>query len=663
MFDIVPGNFNTSLCFILTLHQYAANLNIISMSEPIKHECGIAMIRLLKPLEFYLSKYNTPFYGLNKLHLMMQKQHNRGQDGAGITCLKFGLAPGNKYINRIRSNSVSPIQDIFKKAYKPITKLNLNKPERINDVQWLKEHMEFTGELFMGHLRYGTFGADTLENLQPMIRFNNWMTKTLVLAGNFNMTNVDELFNLLIDMGQYPVETSDTITIMEKIGYFLDQENEKLYQQFKKERLEKRDISRHIAKDLDVQEILVNSSEHWDGGYAIGGLLGHGDAFLIRDPAGIRPAFYYVDDEVAVAASERPVIQTSFNIPEDDVKELQPGHALIIKRNGSFTEKAFTEQLEKKACSFERIYFSRGTDSDIYKERKNLGRALVPAIMESIHNDLTNTVFSYIPNTASSAFRGLINELHNVCDSIKQDEISRIDPAKEAAKLKEILSFRPRVENIAVKDIKLRTFITKDSQRDDLVGHVYDITYGVVRPGIDNLVVIDDSIVRGTTLKQSIIRILARLKPKNIIIASSAPQIRYPDCYGIDMAKLGDFIAFRAAIELLKDTGRQNVINEVYKIAKAQQHLPKEEIVNHVKEIYKPFTPQQISDKIAELLTPQGLEPGLKIIYQNIEDLHRSIPNHKGDWYFTGNYPTSGGNKVVNLSYIHYIEGTNKRAY
>lgn len=633
------------------------------MSEPIKHECGIAMVRLLKPLEFYLSKYGTAFYGLNKLHLMMQKQHNRGQDGAGIACLKFDLDPGNKYINRIRSNSVSSIQDIFKQAYKPFSELCLHNPERINDVQWLKHNMEFTGELFMGHLRYGTFGANNLENLQPMIRFNNWMTKTLVLAGNFNMTNVDELFNLLIDRGQYPVETSDTVTIMEKIGYFLDQENDKLYHQYKKDGLEKRDISPRIGLDFDIQQMLVNSSKSWDGGYAIVGLLGHGDAFLMRDPAGIRPVFYYVDDEVAVAASERPVIQTSFNIPEDDVKELQPGYTLIIKKNGNISEEPFAEPLEKKSCSFERIYFSRGTDSDIYRERKNLGRALVPAIMDAINNDLTTAVFSYIPNTASSAFRGMINELHNVCDRIKYDEISQIDPVKEPDKLKEILSFRPRVENVAVKDLKLRTFITQDSQRDDLVGHVYDITYGVIRPGVDNLVVIDDSIVRGTTLKQSIIRILARLQPKNIIIASSAPQIRYPDCYGIDMAKLGDFIAFRATIELLKDTRRQDVINEVYKKSKAQQHLPKESIVNYVKEIYKPFTAQQISDKIAELLTPKGLEPGLKIIYQSIEDLHSSIPEHTGDWYFTGNYPTPGGNKVVNLSYIHYIEGTDKRAY
>jgi len=633
------------------------------MSELIKHECGIALIRLLKPLEHYLSKYGTSFYGLNKLHLMMQKQHNRGQDGAGIACLKLDLEPGNKYIDRIRSNSVSPIQDIFKKAYKPISKLAAKQAERLNDVQWLKENMEFTGELFMGHLRYGTFGANVVQNLQPMIRYNNWMTKSLVLAGNFNMTNVDELFNLLIDLGQYPVETSDTITIMEKIGHFLDQENEKLYQQFKQEGMEKREISPRIAEDLDISRILINSSKNWDGGYAILGLLGHGDAFLMRDPSGIRPAFYYADDEVVVAASERPVIQTTFNVHEQDVQEIQPGYALIIKKNGETNEQEFREPLEKKSCSFERIYFSRGTDSDIYRERKNLGSALVPAVMEAIDDDLSNTVFSFIPNTASSAFRGMIDELHNVCDDFKQEEISKIDPVKDPERLKEILAFRPRIDNIAVKDVKLRTFITQDSQRNDLAGHVYDVTYGVVRPGLDNLVVIDDSIVRGTTLKQSIIRILARLEPKNIIIASSAPQIRYPDCYGIDMAKLADFIAFRAAIELLKETGREQVINEVYIKSKEQQHLPKEAIVNHVKEIYKPFTAQEISDKIAELLRPPGLKPGLKIIYQSIENLHHAIPGHRGDWYFTGNYPTPGGNKVVNMSYIHYIEGTNRRAY
>ena len=633
------------------------------MSEPIKHECGIALLRLLKPLEYYIAKYGTAFYGLNKLHLMMQKQHNRGQDGAGIGCIKFDLEPGSKYIDRIRSNSITPIQDVFKKAYKPLKKLAKNHPDRAMDVQWLKNHVEFSGELFLGHLRYGTYGVYSIESLHPMIRYNNWMTKSLMLVGNFNMTNVDELFNLLIDLGQYPVETSDTVTILEKIGHFLDEENERLYRHYKEEGYEKREISPKIAAGLDVGNILKKSCKRWDGGYAIAGLLGHGDAFVMRDPAGIRPAYYYADEEVVVAASERPVIQTTFNVSEDSIRELKPGYALIVKRNGSFEEVLTREPLEKRSCSFERIYFSRGTDSAIYRERKNLGRALVPSIMDAIGHDLDNTVFSYIPNTAASAFRGMMDELHHLCDGIKLEKISRMQMPPDPVALKKILSLRPRVENIAVKDVKLRTFITQDSERDDLVGHVYDITYGTIRPQTDNLVVIDDSIVRGTTLRQSIIRILARLHPKNIIIASSAPQIRYPDCYGIDMARLNDFIAFKAAIALLKESGQEHVINEVYKKCKSQQGLPREEIVNSVKLIYKPFSAEKISEKIAELLTPPGLEPGLRIIYQGIDDLHKAIPDHRGDWYFTGDYPTPGGNNVANLSFIHYIEGSNKRAY
>jgi amidophosphoribosyltransferase len=633
------------------------------MSEPIKHECGIALLRLLKPLEYYIAKYGTAFYGLNKLHLMMQKQHNRGQDGAGIGCIKFDMEPGSKYIDRIRSNSNTPIQDVFKKAYKPIKNLIKNHPERALDIQWLKNHVEFSGELFLGHLRYGTYGLYSIESLHPMIRYNNWMTKSLMLVGNFNMTNVDELFNLLIDLGQYPVETSDTVTILEKIGHFLDAENERLYRYYKEEGYEKREISPRIAAGLDVGNILKKSCKRWDGGFAIAGLLGHGDAFVMRDPAGIRPAYYYADEEVVVAASERPVIQTTFNVMEDSIRELKPGYALIVKRNGSFEEVLTREPLEKRSCSFERIYFSRGTDSAIYRERKNLGRALVPSIMEAIGGDLENTVFSYIPNTAASAFRGMMDELHHLCDGIKLERISKMKMPPDPVALREILSLRPRVENIAVKDVKLRTFITQDSERDDLVGHVYDITYGTIRPRTDNLVVIDDSIVRGTTLRQSIIRILARLQPKNIIIASSAPQIRYPDCYGIDMARLSDFIAFKAAIALLKESGQEYMINDVYKECKAQQHLPKEEIVNSVKLIYKAFSAEKISEKIAELLTPPGLVPGLRIIYQGIDNLHKSIPDHRGDWYFTGDYPTPGGNYVANLSFIHYIEGSNKRAY
>ena len=633
------------------------------MSELIKHECGIALIRLLKPLEYYLSKYGTGFYGLNKLHLLMQKQHNRGQDGAGIAGIKLDMEPGHNYISRIRSNSESPIKDIFNKVYNKLIKLQKKHPDRLKDVQWLKNNIDFTGELFLGHLRYGTYGQNKIDNLHPVIRANNWITRNLVLAGNFNMTNVDELFNKLVEYGQYPVETSDTITILEKIGHFLDEENERLYRQFKKEGYSKRESTDKIADSLDLQSILQKSSVNWDGGYTIAGLLGHGDAFVLRDPSGIRPAFYYKDDEVVVAASERPVIQTAFNVPVDRIKDLQPGYALIIRKDGRTGEFLCKEKREYKSCSFERIYFSRGTDKDIYTERKCLGKLLTPSILKAIDYDLENTVFSYIPNTASVAFRGLAEELDLFCNSVKKDKIIQLGENVTSEKLDKILQLKPRIEKIAVKDVKLRTFITQENQRDDLVGHVYDVTYGIIRRGVDNLLILDDSIVRGTTLKQSIIKILDRLGPKKIIVASSAPQIRYPDCYGIDMTKLNNFIAFRATIELLRDTNRQNVINEVYKKCKEQENKPKEEIINYVKEIYKPFTAGQISDKIAEMLTTKKINAEVKIIYQTIEDLHEAIPNHKGDWYFTGDYPTPGGNKVVNKSFINYIEGRNERAY
>lgn len=632
------------------------------MSEIINHECGIALLRLLKPLEFYLGKYGTGFYALNKMHLMMQKQHNRGQDGTGIANVKLDMDPGVKYINRYRSNSSTPIIDTFNYIYSKFNEIRKERPELLKDVNWLKKNMAFTGEVFLAHLRYGTFGGHGIENLHPVMRKSNWITKNLVLAGNFNMTNVDELFNHLVELGQYPIETTDTITILEKIGHFLDEENELHYQKYKGQGLVKREISDKIANDLNIREILINAAKRWDGGYAIAGMLGHGDAFVMRDPSGIRPAFYYYDDEIAVAASERPVIQTTFNVKAEDVRELKPGHVLIIKKDGSIEEVSFTKPHEKKACSFERIYFSRGTDKDIYQERKNLGKLLAPAILQSINHDLNNTVFSYIPNTAAVAFKGLIEETNSFCNRIKADRIIELGPDITHKKLDEILTFSPRVEDIAVKDIKLRTFITKDTGRDDLVGHVYDITYGVVREGIDNLVVIDDSIVRGTTLRQSIIRILDRLKPKKIIIASSAPQIRYPDCYGIDMTKLNDFVAFRAAIELLRDTRQENIINEVYKKAKAQEGLPKEEIVNHVKDIFRPFTARQLSQKIAEIVTPPEVTTKVEIIYQTIEDLHAAIPHHTGDWYFTGNYPTPGGNKVVNKSFINFVEKKDVRA-
>jgi len=633
------------------------------MSEQIKHECGIALIRLLKPLEYYLGQHGTSLYGLKKLHLLMQKQHNRGQDGAGIASIKFDLTPGNKFINRIRSNSNAPIADVFNEAYNNIEKTIDRNADRLSDVNWLKENVEFSGELFLGHLRYGTFGIHSFELLHPVIRRSNWKTKNLVLAGNFNLTNVDELFESLIDLGQYPIETSDTITILENIGHYLDDENERLYRGYKDKGMGKREISPMIGDNLDMQTILAKASRDWDGGYAIVGMVGHGDAFALRDPSGIRPVFYYKDEDVVVVASERPVIQTTFDVQYESVHELKPGNALIIKKMGSVKEVPILAPLEQKACSFERIYFSRGTDRDIYKERKHLGKSLAPVILKALDYNLKETVFSYIPNTAAVAFRGLAEELDKFYDQIKKDKIMQLGNDVSGQQLDEILALRPRIEKVAVKDAKLRTFITQDQERNDLVGHIYDITYGTINRGVDNLVVLDDSIVRGTTLKKSIIRILDRLGPRRIIVASSAPQIRYPDCYGIDMTKLSDFIAFQAAIELLKESNKQDIINAVYKKSLEQQDLPKEEMVNHVKEIYKPFTPGQISDKIAEMLTTPGINAEIKIVYQTIEDLHAACPNHTGDWYFTGNYPTPGGNKVVSQSFINYIEGRNTRAY
>ncbi|MBM3403299.1 MAG: amidophosphoribosyltransferase [Bacteroidetes bacterium] len=625
--------------------------------------CGIAFIRLLKPLEYYLATYGTSFYGLNKLHLLMQKQHNRGQDGAGMACIKFDIEPGNSYIDRFRSNADAPIKDVFGRIYEQIDHIRETNPKRLNDTGWLKYHVPFTGELFLGHLRYGTYGKNNIENLHPLIRENNWITRNLVLAGNFNLTNVDELFHRLIELGQYPVQTSDTITILEKIGHFLDEENEILYRRFKAQGYSKKDISHLIARDLDIQSVLRGSSENWDGGYVLAGLLGHGDAFVLRDPNGIRPAFYYKDDEVIVAASERPVIQTTFNVPASNIHEILPGHALIIKKNGLAEERPILHPKEKSACSFERIYFSRGTDIEIYQERKNLGRFLMPAILRTIDYDLKNTVFSYIPNTAASAFYGLIEALNEFCDDIRKEKILRLKDQLTPESLSEILSIHPHMEKVAVKDMKLRTFITEDTHRDDLTTHIYDITYGTVRKDIDNLVVIDDSIVRGTTLRQSIIRILSRLEPKRIIIASSAPQIRYPDCYGIDMAKLSDFIAFKAVIELLYDTRQTDLIAEVYRKCKEQENMPKEQVVNHVWEIYRSFPAERIAEKIAVMVKPRDCKADLKIIFQTIEDLHRACPDHRGDWYFTGDYPTPGGYKVAIKSFINYIERKDERAY
>jgi len=633
------------------------------MSDQIKHECGIALLRLRKPLEHYLSKYGTAFYALNKMHLLMQKQHNRGQDGAGIASIKLNMSPGKTYIDRERSNTSSPLKDIFNAAYEPLKVIENENPKRLHDVNWLKENAPFTGEVFMGHLRYGTFGINTIQSIHPVLRVNNWKTRNLVLAGNFNLTNVNELFDRLVAYGQFPTETSDTITMLEKIGHFLDEENEELYRRYKFEGFNKQESTEQIATALSIKHILKKASSDWDGGYVITGLLGHGDSFVFRDPNGIRPAYYYADEEIIVAASEKPVIQTTFGLKSAQVKELKPGHALIIKHNNTYEEVEILSPGKNLACSFERIYFSRGTDIDIYQERKKLGALITPEILKEINFDFRNTVFSYIPNTAVVAYHGMVEELNNFCNQIKSDKILDLGDKLNKETLEEIMLFTPRVENVAVKDMKLRTFITQDNQRDDLVGHVYDITYGSINRGKDKLVIIDDSIVRGTTLKQSIISILDRLGPTDIIVVSSAPQIRYPDCYGIDMARLGDFIAFRAAIELLKDNKQESIINQVYQKCKDQQDLPKEEVVNYVKEIYKPFTPAQISAKVAELVTPSHVKAKVKVIYQSIENLHEAVPNHTGDWYFTGNYPTPGGNKVVNTSFINYIEGKSGRAY
>lgn len=633
------------------------------MSDAIKHECGIAMIRLLKPLDYYIKKYGTPLYGVNKLYLLMEKQHNRGQDGAGVANIKFDVEPGTRYISRTRAVGSNAIKEIFGKINGKFEDIYTKNPDKFKNAAWLKKNIAYTGELFLGHLRYGTFGGNGLENCHPFLRQNNWMTRNLVVAGNFNLTNVDELFDQLVELGQHPKEKADTVTVMEKIGHFLDEENERLYQKFKKEGHTNEAISGLIANHLDVQSILKDASKKWDGGYAMAGLLGHGDAFVLRDPNGIRPVFYYSDDEVVVVTSERPVIQTVFNVPIGKVKELKPGHSLIIKKDGTFGEHEIIEPQEKTACSFERIYFSRGSDASIYKERQMLGHQLCPAILKAVDYDLKNTVFSYIPNTAEVAFGGMIEGLHDYLNGIKKHRILKMGSNVTESELTEILSIHPRVHKIAIKDAKLRTFITNDSQRDEMVAHIYDTTYGVIKEGVDSLVIVDDSIVRGTTLKQSILKILDRLGPKKIVVVSSAPQIRYPDCYGIDMAKLGDFIAFQAAVQLLKDNFKENLLDELYEKAKAQEGLPKENITNVVKEIYKQFTTEQISKKIAELLLSEDINAEVDIIYQSIEGLHNACPNNTGDWYFTGNYPTPGGNKVVNKSFINYMEGENVRAY
>lgn len=632
------------------------------MSDAIKHECGIALVRLKKPLQFYKDKYGSAFYGINKMYLLMEKQHNRGQDGAGFASVKFNVEPGTRYVSRIRSNKSQPIQDIFAQINERINGVFENFPEKKNDVAWQEENMPYIGNLFLGHVRYGTFGKNSIESVHPFLRQSNWKHKNLIVAGNFNMTNSNQMLQELVELGQHPKEFTDTVTVMEKIGHFLEDEVGKLYQKAKKKGLNKREASPFIEENLSLKKVLKRSSKNWDGGYAMAGLVGHGDAFVLRDPNGIRPTFFYEDDEVVVVASERPVIQTVFNIKIDKVKELERGHALIIKKSGEVSIKKVKEPKDKKSCSFERIYFSRGSDADIYEERKNLGKYVFPQVLESINSDISNSVFSFIPNTAETSFYGMTEAAEDLLNQQKTAKILEGGKSLSAQKVTEILSERPRFEKIAIKDAKLRTFIADDNSRDDLVEHVYDITYGVVKP-TDNLVIIDDSIVRGTTLKKSIIKILDRLQPKKIVVVSSAPQIRYPDCYGIDMARIEAFIAFKAALELLKETNQYHIIDEVYKKCKAQQSKEDVDIINHVKEVYKPFTADQISAKIAQMLKTEEINAEVEVIYQTIEGLHKACPNHTGDWYFTGNYPTPGGMRVVNQAFINFYEGNDKRAY
>ena len=632
------------------------------MSDALKHECGIAHIRLLKPLEYYKEKYGSAFYGVNKMYLMMEKQHNRGQDGAGFASIKLDTNPGERYISRVRSIAQQPIQDIFGQINSRINQVLTEHPEYQDDVAQQKKHVPYIGEVLLGHVRYGTFGKNSVESVHPFLRQNNWMHRNLILAGNFNMTNVKELFQNLVDLGQHPKEYTDTITIMEKIGHFLDDAVSKIYKDLKKEGYSKHECSPLIAERLKVHKILKRAAKNWDGGYAMAGLLGHGDSFVLRDPAGIRPAFYYKDDEVVVVASERPVIQTVFNVEFDDVKELEPGHAIITKTSGDVSIKQILQPLERKSCSFERIYFSRGSDAEIYQERKTLGKLLMPQVLKAIDNDTKNTVFSYIPNTAETSFYGMIDTVEEHLNERKTQDILNGNGNLSKEQVISILEETPRIEKIAIKDVKLRTFITEDSSRDDLVAHVYDVTYGVIKP-TDNLVIIDDSIVRGTTLKKSIIKMMDRLHPKKIIVVSSAPQIRYPDCYGIDMANLESLVAFNAALELLKENNKYNLVEEVYKKCKAQVNLADKDVQNFVKEIYDQFTTEQISAKISELLTDASVNADVEIIFQSVENLHKACPEHLGDWYFTGNYPTVGGNRVVNRAFINFYEGNKERAY
>lgn len=627
------------------------------MSDQIKHECGIAMIRLRKPLQYYIDKYETPLYAANRLYVLMQKQINRGQDGAGIANIKINSKPGTRYISRYRSIDPQAVNSIFAKVSKKYKKAKkLGGEEGLKDAQWIKDNVAFSGEVWLGHLRYGTHGINSIETCHPFLRQNNWRSRNLVMAGNFNMTNVEELFGKLVELGQHPKEKTDTVTVMEKIGHFVDEENQRIFNKYKEE-YSNNDITEVIERELDVARILRRSCRDFDGGYAMAGIIGNGASFVVRDPSGIRPAYYYADDEIVVIASEKPAIKSAFNIDYNAIKEIQPGNALIVNKDGSFGEHEIIPALEKKSCSFERIYFSRGTDPDIYRERKQLGRALIPQILEAIDFDLKNTVFSYIPNTAETAFLGMIEGLEDYL-STKRKEIL-LDGKPHLGDIEELLNFRPRVEKLVNKDVKLRTFITNDNDRDVMVANVYDTTYEVIRPGVDTIVVLDDSIVRGTTLEKSILTTLDKLNPKRIIVVSSAPQIRFPDCYGIDMSKMKEFIAFRAALKLLEETGQQYILDEVYEKCIAHPNAGE----NFVKEVYNQFTPQEISDKIADIITADQIKAEVKVIYQTVENLNKSCPEHLGDWYFTGNFPTAGGMRVVNKSFVNFMEGKAVRAY
>jgi amidophosphoribosyltransferase len=631
------------------------------MSELIKHECGIALLRLRKPLQYYIDKYQTPAYAINKLYLLMEKQHNRGQDGAGMACVKIDLKPGTTYIDRFRSVEANPIAHIFKKISKPLRKALEDFPEKYTDANWLRNNIPYIGELYMGHLRYGTSGGNLIDNCHPMLRRNNWRSRSLLMAGNFNMTNNDELFKKLIELGQHPDEKIDTVTVLEKVGHFLDDEVQSLFEKFHAQGLSNYEITEKIENELDLQRVLQRACKDFDGGYALVGGIGYGGAFTARDPAGIRPAYYYANDEVIVVASEKPAIKTTFNAEYDQIKEIEPGSALIINKKGDFEIVPFIQKKEKKSCSFERIYFSRGTDPEIYYERKKLGKLVVPQILEKINYDLENTVFSYIPNTAETAFLGMMEGIEKY---LLKERKKAIEEGKvKGAKLEKILSFKPRVEKLVIKDAKMRTFITDDAHRDDLITHVYDTTYEVINKNKDTIVVIDDSIVRGNTLEKSIIAMLDRLEPKRIIIVSSAPQIRYPDCYGIDMARVGEFVAFRAMLELLQENGQKYLLNEIYQKAKSAMNLDVKKMPNYVKELFAPFSDEQISNKVAQIVKLPHIRAEVDIIYQTVENLHKACPAHLGDWYFTGNYPTAGGNRIVNQAFINYMEGKGGRAY